>query len=145
MLALHTEARCKLDYRMMVEPRPSGPTIGYLAETPIAETVIDRFGRHFLFAGVTPHKPNDQYDAELLAPGEFIVSPGLIYRLEKIEKPPQSISPKGVPLSGWRALGARGTELENPHDSGNEFDFILLFWLAVAFLFYLLLLMSNTA
>ena len=111
MPALYTEARCKLDYRMIDEPRSSGPTIGYLAETPIAETVVDRFGRHFLFAGVTPHKPNGRYDVEMLWPGEFVVSPGLIYRLGKIEKTPQSISPKGVPLSGRRALGARGGEI----------------------------------
>jgi hypothetical protein len=71
-----------VDYHLIVEPCPAGSTIGYLAKTPIAEVVTDLFGRRFTYAGAAPRKRNGAYDVDSLRPGEFIVEPGLMYRLD---------------------------------------------------------------
>ena len=71
-----------VDYHMVVEPCPAGSTIGYLAGTPISEVVTDLFGRRFTYAGAAPRKGNGTYDVDSLRSGEFIVEPGLLYRLE---------------------------------------------------------------
>jgi hypothetical protein len=70
------------EYSMLVEPRPVGPTIGVYGGLPIAERVVDLFGRRFAYVGVACRRRDGQFDAESLGPGEFIVEPGLAYRLE---------------------------------------------------------------
>jgi hypothetical protein len=58
------------------------PRSANLAGTPISEVVTDLFGRRFTYAGAAPRKGNGTYDVDSLRPGEFIVEPGLLYRLE---------------------------------------------------------------
>ena len=69
------------DYHLIVDPRPEGPTVGIYADCPFSESVADYFGRHFTYAGIAPRRRNGQYDLAALRTGEFIVEPGLLYRI----------------------------------------------------------------
>lgn len=71
-----------IDYHIVYEPRPDGPTIGFYGEHPIAAAVIDHFGRRFLYDGVAPRRRDGSYDVKALRPGEWIVEPGLVYCIE---------------------------------------------------------------
>lgn len=73
----------------MAEPRPLGPIIGHLAGVGFAETVGDAFGRRFTYQGVMPRGPGGDFDLESLRRGEFIVPPGLLYRLEGMTRGPR--------------------------------------------------------
>ena len=75
--------RPPVEYSMMVEPHPAGPMIGLYQGLPIAERVVDQFGRRFSYVGLAGRQRDGQFDPASLAPGEFIVEPGLVYRLEK--------------------------------------------------------------
>jgi hypothetical protein len=69
------------EYHMIVDPRPAGPAIGVYAERPFSASVADSFGRRFAYAGVAPRRSNGQYDLGALRAGEFIMEPGLLYRI----------------------------------------------------------------
>ena len=82
-------------YRKVVDPQHVGPVIGYIADSPISETIVDRFGRAFDYVGAAPRTPDGAYDVESLQLGDFIVEPGLLYRLNgervrRITKPTKS-------------------------------------------------------
>ena len=65
----------------VVEPQSEGPVVGFYAGQPIAASVVDCFGRRYFYAGAAPRDHNGQYDFDALAPGEWIVEPGLVYAL----------------------------------------------------------------
>lgn len=69
------------DFHLIVDPRPEGPAIGFYAGRPFSETVADYFGRRFTFTGIAPRRRNGQYDLAALRHGEFIMEPGLLYRI----------------------------------------------------------------
>jgi hypothetical protein len=69
-----------VEYLVLVEPRPAGPVVGFLAGNPIPEAVVDYFGRRYVYAGVAPRRRNGKYDGDALRRGEWIVEPGLVYR-----------------------------------------------------------------
>ena len=73
------ETRRPVEYFMLVEPRADGPVVGYYAGRPIADAVVDCFGRRFTYMGAAPRRICGQYDVESLRPGEWIVEPGLVY------------------------------------------------------------------
>jgi hypothetical protein len=81
------------EYSIMVEPRAAGPTIGVYGGLPIAERVVDRFGRRFGYVGVACRRRDGQFEVASLRSGEFIVEPGLTYRLES-SKPAAQDPPK---------------------------------------------------
>jgi len=68
-----------VEYFILVEPRPNGSIVGRYAGHPIAEAVVDYFGRRFTYAGIAPRLRSGRYDVDALQPGEWIVEPGLIY------------------------------------------------------------------
>jgi len=74
-------AEDRTDYYMIVEPQSEGPVIGTYAGSPITETVLDGFGRRYAYAGAAPCRRDGRYDIEVLASGEFILEPGLLYRM----------------------------------------------------------------
>jgi hypothetical protein len=59
-----------------------GPAIGFLNGRPIAATVVDRSGCSYVYAGLAPRHRDGRLDVEALGPNEWIVVPGLVYRLE---------------------------------------------------------------
>jgi|WetSurMetagenome_2_1015567.scaffolds.fasta_scaffold671978_1 hypothetical protein len=77
------------EYSIMVEPRPAGPTVGVYGGLPIAERVVDRFGRRFAYVGIARRPREGRFDVADLRPGELIVEPGLVYRLESDENLPR--------------------------------------------------------
>jgi hypothetical protein len=80
MPRLDARYREAVEFRLMVDPRPTGQIIGVYADRPFSESVADYFGRHFTYAGIAPRRTNGQYDLAALREGEFIVAPGLLYR-----------------------------------------------------------------
>lgn len=60
---------------------PAGPVIGKYADTPVRETVRDEWGRSYRYAGITAAKRNGTYDPNVLQDGEFVLPPGIIYRM----------------------------------------------------------------
>ena len=69
-------------FSLVVEPHPAGPVIGFYHGRPIAERVVDLFGRRFSYAGVIGRRRDGQYDVDRLKPSQFIVEPGIVYDLE---------------------------------------------------------------
>ncbi len=86
MFRFNPQTQQPVEYSMMVEPRPSGPTIGLYRGLPIAERVVDQFGRRFLYVGLASRRRDGRFDVASLRAGEFIVEPGLVYRLEGNER-----------------------------------------------------------
>ena len=72
-----------IEYSMIHAARPAGPTIGTYAGQEIYESIVDEFGRLFYFTGIAPRRLKGGFAAEALKPGEFILQPGLVYRLAK--------------------------------------------------------------
>jgi hypothetical protein len=75
-----SSARRPIEYSILVDPKPAGPTIGHYAERTIPERVQDAFGRLYVYAGIASRRADGNFDDEALRPGEFIMLPGLIYR-----------------------------------------------------------------
>ena len=71
-----------IEYFMVHDARPVGPSMGRYADKDISSWIIDASGRRYAYAGVAPRKWNGQFDVDALRSGEFILLPGLIYRLE---------------------------------------------------------------
>jgi hypothetical protein len=79
--------------------------IGVFSGVPIVDTITDRFGRRFVFVGLAPRQRDGDYDAEMLKTGEFILEPGLLYRLDTV--PGLRRQWKGVSLRqrlNWRKI-----------------------------------------
>ena len=68
----------------LVLPRTSdiGPTIGYIGARPIAERVLDQWGQRYVYCGLAPRLPSGAINLKLIRLGEWIVEPGLLYRLD---------------------------------------------------------------
>lgn len=79
MLATARTAR-PIEYSILQDTKPAGPSIGRFADQEFAEFVRDAFGRLFVYSGVAPRRSDGQFNDDALGPGEFIVRPGLIYR-----------------------------------------------------------------
>ncbi|MBO9198330.1 hypothetical protein [Rhizobium sp. 16-449-1b] len=58
----------------------SGPIVARLGDRTVPESVIDRRGRRYHFAGVARRDPRGRLDVTALRQGEWIVAPDLIYR-----------------------------------------------------------------
>ena len=98
------EANPYADGLVVVEPQPDGPVPGSFANQPIAETVADYFGRRFVYAGVAPRRHDGRCDFEALAPGEWIVEPGLVYSGDGTSR--DSISIKSRNMRSSRVLSS---------------------------------------
>lgn len=64
-----------------------GVVAGYLAGRPILATVRDSAGTCYGYVGLAARLPDGRYDIESLAPDEWIVEPGLIYRAVRSAAP----------------------------------------------------------
>jgi len=81
MPRLGLERSSSIEYLMLADPKPDGPTLGFFRGSAIAPAVVDYFGRRYVFAGIASRRRNGQYDIQALARGERLIEPGLIYRL----------------------------------------------------------------
>jgi len=132
------------EYSMVVEPHPAGPSIGVYGGLPIAERVIDQFRRPFVYVGVVCRRRDGQFDAASLGPGEFIVEPGLIYRLEPTKHASRDAAKAGQPclkrapqLS--HEAGERPASAGEPNRVFSEITGALVLFLAGAFIVQLVL------
>ena len=71
--------RQPVEFFMLLEPKPHGPTLGTYAGQPIAAGIVDADGRRYSYAGVAPRLRSGRYDLEALRADEWLVEPGLIY------------------------------------------------------------------
>jgi hypothetical protein len=72
----------RVEYLILVDPKPAGPVLGYYNDRPIPAAIVDYFGRRYIYAGIAPRHPNGRYDIDALAAGERLVEPGLVYCAE---------------------------------------------------------------
>ena len=75
-----------LEFSILHNVKPMGCCVGYFAGRELSESVLDGSGRRFVYAGIAPRKWNGALDVAALAAGEFILQPGLIYRLASEER-----------------------------------------------------------
>jgi hypothetical protein len=76
-----------VDYYILHHAEPAGPVIGHYAGREIRAYVIDDLKRRYVYAGVALRLWNGQFDTRALRDGEFILQPGLVYRLETKPSP----------------------------------------------------------
>ncbi len=79
----------------LVQARRAGNDIAEYDGTPVAEAVIDGFGRRFVYAGIAPRGRDGRPDVTALRPYEFLVAPGIIYRWD------ESREQGAAALPGW--------------------------------------------
>ena len=72
-----------IEYFILHDATPAGPAIGTYAGEAIPSQVVDAWRRRYAYAGVAPRRLDGSFDGEALQPGEFILRPGLVYRLVK--------------------------------------------------------------
>ena len=86
MPPLSRTAVYRVEYLILVDPKPAGPLLGYYNDRPISAAVVDNFGRRYIYAGIAPRHRNGRYDIDGLATDERLVEPGLVYRAEESRK-----------------------------------------------------------
>jgi hypothetical protein len=82
MTSPHFSKDRPVDYFILVDPEPDGPTIGTFNNHPIAAAVKDAFGRRYSYVGVATRRRDGQFDVTTLSPGEWFSPRGLVYRME---------------------------------------------------------------
>jgi hypothetical protein len=74
-----------LEYFILYDTKPGGHCMGLYGGQKISSQVTDAFGREYVYAGIAPRKWNGQLDVGALRTGEFILMPGLVYRLRHVK------------------------------------------------------------
>lgn len=74
-----------IEYSILHHVKPVGPSLGFYNDREIPESVVDEFGRRFVYAGIASRTWSGELDCNALRPGEFIVRPGLVYRIENMK------------------------------------------------------------
>jgi hypothetical protein len=107
--------RCnRADFLVVVDPQPEGPILGMFGEHKIASTVVDRFGRRYDYVGIATRLWMGRCDADAIKYGEWLVEPGLVYRLQATKRPrfPRRWALKDREFSNaWRSLSSRLLQL----------------------------------
>jgi hypothetical protein len=67
------------EYFVLRNMKPVGPEIGRLGEALLHEVLEDQWGRHYRYVGVCASARGAWEDR--LNPGEFILPPGVVYRM----------------------------------------------------------------
>jgi hypothetical protein len=71
--------------RTLRHVEPLGASKGLYAGEPLYDRVRDRDGTHYAYVSVTTGFDSRKFDFTQLAPGEFVLPPGIVYR--RIEPP----------------------------------------------------------
>lgn len=66
---------------VLTEFKTEGGVLGRLGPQPIHPFIVDNFGSRYAFAGIAPRRADGSYSLERLNAGEWIIEPGLVYRL----------------------------------------------------------------
>ena len=124
--------RCnRADFLVVVDPRPEGPILGTFGEHKIASTVVDCFGRRYDYVGIATRLWIGRCDVDALKYGEWLVEPGLVYRLQAAKQPrfPRKSTPGDRKFSAaWWSLSSRLLQLCRavvPERAGPHFDRLL--------------------
>lgn len=80
MARVTVSQRRPVEYFMLLNPRPAGPSLGTYGGQAIPAAMVDAFGRHYAYAGVAPRLRDGRYDVDAVGKDEWLVEPGLIYR-----------------------------------------------------------------
>ncbi|UVC08248.1 hypothetical protein IHQ71_24350 [Rhizobium sp. TH2] len=74
--------RVPVEYFILTGVKLEGPVIGTLNGRPIRDIAVSEYGDRYRFVGVAPRELRGRYDVSALTDGEWIVEPGLVYRVE---------------------------------------------------------------
>ena len=74
----------RIEFFLLRNVIAEGPVVGSYAGEPIRRSVIDEWNRRYNFVGLAAFRWDGQYDCDALQTGEFILPPGLIYRLDRM-------------------------------------------------------------
>jgi hypothetical protein len=75
------------EYHLLHEATPCGAVIGNYLGSKVYERVVDHWGRSYAYTGVIARGPTGHFERKLLKPHEFILKPGLVYRMQ-VERSP---------------------------------------------------------
>ena len=70
------------EYLVLPHTTDDGPVVGFINQRPIVERIRDKWGRCYVYCGVAPTLATGSLNLSLIRDGEWIVEPGLLYRLE---------------------------------------------------------------
>lgn len=79
--SVYEERRPFTAFRVMLSAKPAGPVIGRFADQAFHELIRDEWDRVYAYAGITSCTRDGQYDCTHLGEGEFVLPPGIIYRM----------------------------------------------------------------
>jgi hypothetical protein len=74
-----------VEFFILHDAKADGPCLGRYGDKEIPASVIDGFGRRYTYVGVAPRKSNGRFDVDALQDGEFILPPGLVYRINPVK------------------------------------------------------------
>ncbi|MBS0234149.1 MAG: hypothetical protein JSR99_11775 [Proteobacteria bacterium] len=77
--------RDTMEYFIIRDATTCGPIIGRFQGFQIHSQVTDFWGRHYTYAGIIEKSRHGIYEIEKLKPLEFILEPGIIYKIQKHE------------------------------------------------------------
>lgn len=78
------DGRRRAEFFMLRAVVRAGPVIGRYAGAEIYQSIVDEWGRRYIFVGIATIRSEGDYDCDALRTGEFILAPGLVYRLDRI-------------------------------------------------------------
>lgn len=84
MVRLHSHAvdECLILHDVTAQ----GPVIGYYLGHPIHDRIADHWRRTYSYAGIIERHRYGRYDPARLGPFEFILEPGIVYRMQIPER-----------------------------------------------------------
>ena len=71
-----------IEYFLLRNVTAKGPVVGHYEGQDVRQSIVDEWGRRYSFVGIAAFKWNGEYDCDALKAGEFILPPGLVYRLD---------------------------------------------------------------
>lgn len=73
-----------IEYSLLRNVIAEGPVVGQYEGQDIRKSIVDEWGRRYSFVGIAAFSWDGQYDYDALKTGEFILPPGLVYRLDRL-------------------------------------------------------------
>jgi hypothetical protein len=80
-------ARRDDEHLLLYQATGTGAVIGSYLDHSIHETLVDEFDRTYSYLGLAPRRSDGSFDAALIAAGEYVLPPGLLYRRDDHRDP----------------------------------------------------------